>query len=251
MNDEAVRKHVAAQNPDESQKQSGSKPTVVEALNSVKSAIGAVGKSERNAQQGYNFRGVDAVVNAAAPLLNKHGIVIMPMLKQVHYDTVAVGRNQTPMAHARVQVVYRFYGPGGDWIDAEVPGESMDSGDKATPKAMSVAYRIALLQALNLPTDERDPDEDSYERSAEPEVVLASREQLVELRTLLTGLGHTDRAECLDIAEQLVGHKLADNPGNLTADEIGGINAALKRLNGESEKLDELLGVESGGVGYE
>jgi hypothetical protein len=41
----------------------------------------------------------------------------------------------------------------------------MDSGDKAAPKAMSVAYRIALLQALNLPTDDADPDSQSYERS--------------------------------------------------------------------------------------
>jgi hypothetical protein len=32
---------------------------------------------------------------------------------------------------------------------------------------MSVAYRIALLQALSLPTNEPDPDSHSYERSAQ------------------------------------------------------------------------------------
>jgi hypothetical protein len=41
----------------------------------------------------------------------------------------------------------------------------MDSGDKATAKAMSVAMRTALLQALCLPTDEPDPDATSYERA--------------------------------------------------------------------------------------
>ncbi len=41
----------------------------------------------------------------------------------------------------------------------------MDGGDKATAKAMSVAFRIALLQALALPTSEPDPDSSSYERS--------------------------------------------------------------------------------------
>jgi hypothetical protein len=41
----------------------------------------------------------------------------------------------------------------------------MDSGDKAIAKAMSVAFRTALLQTLALPTDEADPDTSSYQRS--------------------------------------------------------------------------------------
>jgi hypothetical protein len=47
----------------------------------------------------------------------------------------------------------------------------MDAGDKATAKAMSVAFRTALLQSLSLPTDDVDPDAHSYERSsAAPEI---------------------------------------------------------------------------------
>ncbi|MBO0813851.1 MAG: ERF family protein [Actinobacteria bacterium] len=140
-------------------------PTIYEALAAAKAAIGAVRKTGRNQQQGYNFRGVDAVVNAASPELNKQGVIVTPMLQSIEYDTVEVGQKRTPMAHVRVVVTYRFHGPAGDHIDAMVPGESMDSGDKAAPKAMSVAYRIALLQALNLPTDDADPDSQSYERS--------------------------------------------------------------------------------------
>ena len=44
----------------------------------------------------------------------------------------------------------------------------MDSGDKATAKAMSVAFRTALLQVFFLPTDEKDPDEDSFVRTSTP-----------------------------------------------------------------------------------
>lgn len=141
------------------------KPSIQEALAAAKAAVGAVKKTGRNTQQNYNFRGIDAVVNAASPELNKAGVIVMPMLQSIEYDTVEVGQKRTPMAHVRVRVIYRFHGPAGDYLDAEVPGESMDSGDKATPKAMSVAYRIALLQALNLPTDDTDPDTQSYERS--------------------------------------------------------------------------------------
>jgi len=50
----------------------------------------------------------------------------------------------------------------------------MDSGDKATAKAMSVAFRTALLQSLSLPTDEVDPDATSYERSSGTDVLAPS-----------------------------------------------------------------------------
>jgi hypothetical protein len=70
------------------------------------------------------------------------------------------------MGHVIVKVAYVFTGPGGDQLLSRVIGEAMDSGDKAVPKAMSVAYRIALLQVLNLPTTEPDPDSESFERSS-------------------------------------------------------------------------------------
>src|SRR3546814_4863143 len=73
-----------------------------------------------------------------------------------------------PTREVTVSATYRFYGPAGDYIEAAIPGESLDSGDKGTAKAMSVAYRIVLLQSLCIPTDDRDPDQASYERSYVP-----------------------------------------------------------------------------------
>jgi hypothetical protein len=70
------------------------------------------------------------------------------------------------MGHAQVEVTYTFYGPEGDSFTAKVPGEAMDVGDKATSKAMSVAYRTVLIQALNLPTGDPEPDSSDYERSS-------------------------------------------------------------------------------------
>lgn len=142
------------------------KPSIFEVFATVKREVGPVGKDSRNQQQNFNYRGIDAVVNAAAGALDKHGVITVPVLDQYDYDgNVEIGKNRSLMGHAKVQVTYRFYGPAGDYFDARVPGEAMDSGDKATAKAMSVAYRIALLQCLNLPTDEADPDSQTYERS--------------------------------------------------------------------------------------
>jgi hypothetical protein len=145
--------------------------SVVRALAEVMRDVQGVAKRDRNESQGFSFRGIDAVVNAVGPALRKHGVVVVPEVRAYDYGSVEVGRNRTPMGHVKVTVAYHFYGPEGDRISAVSVGEAMDSGDKATAKAMSVAFRTALLQALCLPTDEPDPDTTSYERShPEPEL---------------------------------------------------------------------------------
>lgn len=146
------------------------KPTVYEALSAVMERVQAVGKKERNNAQGFNFRGIDAVVNAVGPALREHNVIVTPTVLDYQYSSVEIGAKRTPMGHARVMVGYEFHGPAGDSINAVVAAEAMDSGDKATAKAMSVAFRTALLQALCLPTDEPDPDHAVYERSHPQEV---------------------------------------------------------------------------------
>lgn len=140
-------------------------PSITELLARVMADVDHVGKDGWNKTQSYNFRGIDAVLNRVGPAFRAYGIVPKPKLKKVTYETIAVGANRTPMTRCTVEVKYRFKGPAGDYEDVVVPGEAFDSGDKATAKAMSVAYRIALIQLLALPTTEPDPDESSYERA--------------------------------------------------------------------------------------
>jgi hypothetical protein len=144
-----------------------SAPGIVQSLSAVMADVRAVGKTGHNKQSDYNFRGIDAVVNAVGPAFRAHSIVCTPKLLSHTGSTVTVGRNASVMQWVTIVVRYRFHGPAGDHLDAVVPGEAMDSGDKAMAKAMSVAYRTALLQVLTLPTDEPDPDESTYQRSAE------------------------------------------------------------------------------------
>lgn len=138
-------------------------PTVHQALNKVMGDVQAVKKDSKNQAQRFNFRGIDAVMNAVGPALRKHGVTILPEDVDVHRSngTTANGK-QT--AEVVVKVTYRIYGPGGDSIHGKVAAEAMDFGDKAIAKAMSVAYRTFLLQALTIPTDDPDPDSESYER---------------------------------------------------------------------------------------
>jgi hypothetical protein len=138
---------------------------IAQALNEIMKAVGAIAKTDRNNAQGFNFRGIDSVVNAVSPQLQKFGVVVVPTVEEYDYASVEIGKNRTVMGHVKVKVTYTFIGAGGDAIKATVVGEAMDSGDKATAKAMSVAFRTALLQSLSLPTDDIDPDAQSYERS--------------------------------------------------------------------------------------
>lgn len=139
---------------------------VHEALVEVMKSVGAVKKTDRNSQQNFSFRGVDAVTSAVYPALVEHGVVVIPKVLDYKYGTVVVGRNRTEMGHVQLTVAFKFVGPEGDSVESVVAAESMDAGDKATAKAHSVAFRTALLQTLCLPTDEPDPDSHTYERSA-------------------------------------------------------------------------------------
>jgi ERF superfamily len=140
--------------------------TIYEALAAVMAEVDHVAKRER-----FTFRGIDATVNAVGPALRKHKVIVVPDVREFHYGEILVGKDRTPMGHARLIIAYTFYGPEGDSIVASAAGEAFDSGDKATPKASSVAFRTALLQALALPTDEPDPDSHTYERPPAEELV--------------------------------------------------------------------------------
>lgn len=150
--------------------------TIHEALVAVTRDVQAVAKGDRNAQQGFNFRGIDAVMNAVGPAFRRHGVICTPWLESLEYTSATTAKGST-MNVARVQVNYMFHGPGGDGdqIVARVPGEAFDSGDKSTAKAMSVAYRTALLQVLTLPTDEPDPDTETYDAPAAPQTTPAEQ----------------------------------------------------------------------------
>lgn len=139
--------------------------TAAEVIAAVMADVQGLAKRDLNKQQGFNFRGIDAVMNAVGPALRKHGGFIAPSLDSVQYDTLPSKSGGT-LNIARVIVTYAVHGQVGAPIFASVAAEAFDSGDKATAKAMSVAYRTALLQLLCLPTDEADPDHYSYETAA-------------------------------------------------------------------------------------
>jgi hypothetical protein len=146
--------------------------TIHEALSAVMGDVQAVGKGQRvtSGPAQYAFRGVDAVVNAVGPALREHGVIVLP---EVLEDTFREYQSKSggQMQECRVRMRYTFVGPDGSTLACSAIGQSSDSSDKAASKAQSVAYRVALLQALCIPTDEPDPDSASHERAAPSPVI--------------------------------------------------------------------------------
>jgi len=147
----------------------GATVKVHEALSAVMGDVRVGSKSERMSGGGmsYAFRGIDAVVNAVAPSLRRHGVVVMPQVIDHEVRTVTTSGGKAAN-HVTVKVRYRFVGPDGDTLEAVSVGEATDHADKGTAKAMSVALRTCLLQALMLPTDEPDPDSEYHPVEAAP-----------------------------------------------------------------------------------
>jgi ERF superfamily len=144
----------------------------------VMNEVRGVGKHEKNAAQGFNFRGIDAVVNAVGPAFRKHGGFLVPRIIN-KTTSVLPTKNGGSINAVSLEVEFAVYGSEGDPITGTVASESFDSGDKATAKAMSVALRTFLLQTLLLPTDEPDPDTFSYELG-QPAVDTTKRDAVVK-----------------------------------------------------------------------
>ena len=138
-----------------------------EIIVSVMKEVQGVAKKDTNKAQGFNFRGIDAVINKVGPALRNAGGFIVPNIIEKTAEVVPA-KNGGSLNTVRLTVEFAIWGTEGDPVTGTVASEAFDSGDKATAKAMSVALRTFLLQLLALPTDEPDADSFSYELGHAP-----------------------------------------------------------------------------------
>lgn len=136
---------------------------IYKAINKVQAALSEVGlaKDKKNTMQGYNFRGIDDVYNVLSPLLAKHELCILPRVLSRQVTTHITPKGGT-LFYVAVEVEFDFVSAiDGSTHVVKTFGEAMDSGDKATNKAMSAAYKYAAFQAFAIPT-EGDNDADAH-----------------------------------------------------------------------------------------
>jgi len=145
---------------------------VYKAINNVQADLSVLGitKDRRNMQgSGYNFRGIDDVYNTIAPLLAKHSLCILPRVLS-RECVERVSQKGGALFYVTVDAEFDFVSAeDGSKHTVKTFGEAMDSGDKATNKAMSAAYKYACFQAFSIPT-ESDNDADAHTHTPAPKV---------------------------------------------------------------------------------
>ncbi len=132
--------------------------------------VGAIGKDSYNTQQKFRYRGIDAVYNALNPVMSDLGLFLVPEVldhrreereteKQINGQTV-----KSMLKYSILTMRYTMYAPDGSNVSCVVVGEGMDSGDKASNKAMSIAMKYAAFQLFMIPTEETavDPDAETF-----------------------------------------------------------------------------------------
>ncbi len=144
-------------------------PHVYAAINAVMADIAKEGiaKDRKNESQGFSFRGIDDVYNALSPILARHKLIILPrVLSRTVNERITVKeyngqKKESVLFYVAVEVEFDLIAAAdGSKHTIKTYGEAMDSGDKATNKAMSAAFKYAAMQAFCIPT-EGDNDADA------------------------------------------------------------------------------------------
>lgn len=156
--------------------------------------VGAIGKDSVNTQQKYKFRGIDAVYNALNPVMSELGLFIVPEIldhRREERETENVYNGQAKKSILKYSILtirFTMYAPDGSNVSCTVVGEGMDSGDKASNKAMSVALKYACFQLFMIPTEEMvDPDQESHD------VTSGAKEPEQPKQTKQENIGSTNR----------------------------------------------------------
>ncbi|MBD2811883.1 ERF family protein [Xenorhabdus sp. Vera] len=136
---------------------------VYKAISNVAKELAETGikKDSVNQVQNFKFRGIDAVYNALAPALVRHGLLILPRITE-RSVTERTTQKGGVLFYVVVKAEFDFVATeDGSKHTVATFGEAMDSGDKATNKAMSIAYKYAAFQAFCIPTEETAIDADA------------------------------------------------------------------------------------------
>lgn len=172
---------------------------VYKAIGAVSASMSheGISKARKNTQQGYNFRGIEDVLNALSAAVVQAGLDILPRCTE---RTVIERETKSGGALFNVTCKVEF-----DLVCTEdgskhtvcTYGEAMDSADKATNKAMSAAYKYAAMQAFCIPT-EGDNDADATTHAVQPQQgPTVTRDQADTLEALIQDVG-ADRGRFLD-----------------------------------------------------
>ncbi len=163
--------------------------TVTAALSRVMAELPAISKDGRAdpAQGGYAYRGIEQITREAQRLFAKYGVVFAPRVTSHVIKDIIV--NNKPWTDTILTVAYDVYGPSHcdereDFITVgPLVAIGRDNSDKGANKAMTQAFKYALLQVLCISDANDDTDGTTHEADIERTVaddMLASLQRQID-----------------------------------------------------------------------
>lgn len=216
------------------------KDLIYSKMSAVMKDIGPVSKDQKNAAQGYKFRGVDQFVNALHPALVRHGVFMTPTVTDYEHELKEVERSSGKKGvdkHVHIKVLYTFYAEDGSSVSVgPIPAEGLDSGDKATNKALSAALKYALIQTFSIPTEDMaEADLDSPELKSATNSHLTGTINLPNMATTLQQKNQTQGGNTVMSPEALL---VAAQAQNTTSEKAG----SFRKANGNGKPKEESTG---------
>jgi hypothetical protein len=114
--------------------------------------ISYIQKGEKTVNGQYRFASHDQVTAAIHPLLVKYGVLVIPTIDEIRQEG-----NRTVV---KLCVVFKDSEKPENCFSSTWYGYGVDPGDKGPGKAVSYAYKYALLKTFALETGD-DPDDDA------------------------------------------------------------------------------------------
>lgn len=134
-------------------------------LNRIMRELKGIGKTSYNAQQQFNYRGIEQLTAALHDLFAKHGVIPIPQALESEWS-MGETSNKKPIETVHVRVQWELRGLAGDSVTAITVGEGSDMSDKATNKASTGAFKYLLLQTFMVADPQDDADATTIERGA-------------------------------------------------------------------------------------
>lgn len=201
---------------------------VVQALCRVMEDLPGIGKDNRS-EQGYQYRGIEAITAHTQELFGRYGVVFVPRVLQRTVKEFPI--NSKPWTEDCLEVVYRVYGPGGtaDFIDVgPVIGLGRDNSDKGANKAMTQAFKYALLQTLCVGDGKDDTDKDQAATpDARAEQLTPERQVRVELGKRIAALSPAQRDEVRTFCEE---HTIPAVTARMDDDQVEAVGAKVDAI---------------------
>lgn len=134
---------------------------MIEIVKAVSTA--GVQKNGVNTEQGWRYRSVDDVINSMSRFFGDHGVFITSKIHSC--DREERSTNKGVRFFTKLVIEYFFHAEDGSYVSTQIASEGLGNDDKSINKALSAAYKYALIQAFCIPfTDVMiDGDQDTAE----------------------------------------------------------------------------------------